>query len=102
MVRLRMTEVQYTIPRTRVSSRGVSHAKRMQEKKVADKSYYNVMGVSTNVSPEELKKAYRKKALQLHPDKRGNSSVTQEEVSTNRLVLLFHTLIFFCLGSLRS
>ena len=40
-----------------------------EERPVKDRTYYDLLNVSTNATDVELKKAYRKMALKFHPDK---------------------------------
>ncbi|HEY0788888.1 MAG TPA: DnaJ domain-containing protein, partial [Thermoanaerobaculia bacterium] len=35
---------------------------------MADKSYYDILGVKNNATEDEIKKAYRKLARKYHPD----------------------------------
>ena len=42
------------------------------------KDYYELLGVSKNASQDEIKRAFRKAALQHHPDKGGDSAKFKE------------------------
>lgn len=47
-------------------------------KNVDNKKLYDILGISTEASADEIRKAYRKMAVKLHPDKGGNQEKFQE------------------------
>jgi molecular chaperone DnaJ len=48
---------------------------------MAKRDYYEVLGVGKSASADEIKKAFRKKAIEYHPDKEGGNEEKFKEVN---------------------
>jgi DnaJ family protein C protein 7 len=63
----------YKMDKTRDNKRLLQDAK-LELKKSKRKDYYKILGVGKDASEDEIKKAYRKRALLHHPDRHSNAS----------------------------
>lgn len=48
---------------------------------MAKRDYYEVLGVAKGASDDEIKKAFRRKAIELHPDKEGGDEAKFKEIN---------------------
>ena len=55
-------------------------------------NYYDVLGVSQQATEEEIKRQYKKKALELHPDKVGQNQ-TAEEAALFKTITKAHEVL---------
>ena len=46
---------------------------------MAKRDYYEVLGVEKSATADQIKKAYRKKAIQFHPDKNPGDKTAEEK-----------------------
>ena len=54
---------------------------------MAQRDYYEVLGVARDASEDEIKRAYRKMALQNHPDHNPDNPEAEQDIITHPTVV---------------
>lgn len=62
----------------------IAHRKLLDDAKILlkrsqHKDYYKILGISRNATEDEIKKAYKKRALLHHPDRHSNASDAEKK-----------------------
>lgn len=71
-------QIQELDPEDRTIPKEIRKAE-LEVKKALRKDYYKIMGVEKTATPDEIKKAYRRMAVKLHPDKNPGDPHAEEK-----------------------
>jgi len=53
------------------------------------KDYYFVLGIAPNATLSDIKKAFRQKAAEFHPDRNSSALAPQNSMSAKKLMTLY-------------
>jgi hypothetical protein len=65
-----------------------------------EENFYQLLGVERDASPEDIKRAYKRQSLQMHPDKlaqRGKVVTDEDRTRFTRMKEAYEVFIFICM-----